>query len=329
MANIKDIAKKAGVSVATVSRVINNKKDVSEAMRSYIMKIIDDAGYVPNAIAKNLSHGRSNLIAVMLPTLDTPFFSELLTEIESEAGKQGYNVLMFNSSDNRTKVDFYLNSMKSNFVCGAIINSLVVTSQDIEALESSGIKTITFDRTPANHLFSSIKVEHRKGGQLATGHLIDEGYKNPLMISGESQDKVTHERMLGFCDLVTERLDIQHPLVVNSNLTSSGGYETTMDLLKKGHVCDAIFCANDAMAFGAARACADSGYRVPEDIAVMGYDNSSMCEFYVPRLSSVDQRLKEVGKLAVETMVSLIRMGSEPLHLTVSPELVIRESTQR
>ena len=135
MTTIKDIAKKAGVSVATVSRAINNKIDISEDMRKYILKIIDDMGYVPNSIAKNLSHGRTNLIAVMLPTLNNQFFSDLLSEIEKEANKNGYNTLFFNSSDDRTKVEYYLNSMRSNFVCGAIINSLSVTGKDLENLE--------------------------------------------------------------------------------------------------------------------------------------------------------------------------------------------------
>lgn len=328
MANIKDIAKKAGVSVATVSRVINNKSDVSDAMRKYIMKIMDDVGYVPNAIAKNLSHGRSNLIAVMLPTLNTPFFSDLLTEIENEADKNGYNILLFNSSDDRKKVDFYLNSMKSNFVCGAIINSVAVTKEDIGALEKSGIRTITFDRSPDDHLSSSIRVRHRLGGQIATRHLMEMGCKKLLMISGEREDRVTHERMLGYTDVVKTQTG-ETPDVLNSDLTSPGGYAAMREFLKSGQVCDGLFCANDAMAFGAIRACADSGIRVPEDVAVIGYDNSSMSGFYLPAVSSVDQCLREVGRLSVETLVSLIRSGSEPVHLTVSPELVVRGSTRR
>lgn len=329
MANIKDIAKKAGVSVATVSRVINNKSDVSETMRKYIMKIMDDVGYVPNAMAKNLSHGRSNMIAVMLPTLDTPFFSDLLTEIEREANKNGYNILLFNSSDSREKVDFYLNLMKSHFVCGAIINSLVITKKDIDALEKSGIRTVTVDRTPDAHAFSSIKVDHQLGGQIATRHLIESGCRKLLMVSGHPDDKIAQFRSLGYLQENKDKLGCDSPQIIHGDLTSPGGYSAMLDFLKASGGCDGVFCANDAMVFGAIRACADYGLNITEDVIFIGYDNSSLCEYYLPAISSVDQRLKEVGILSVKTIIDLIQTDSEPVHLTVLPQLVKRESTRR
>lgn len=328
MANIKDIAKKAGVSVATVSRVINNKSDVSEVMRNYILKIMNDVGYVPNLTAKNLSHRTSNLIAVMLPVIDTPFFSELITEIENEANTKGYNIQLFISNDDRVKVDFYLNSMKSSYVCGAIINSLSISSDDIESLEKCGIKTITLDRTPDDHSFSFVRVDHFVGGKLAAKHLIDSGCKKPIMISGSKDDSITNLRTSGFKEVLSDKLGIDDATVLYSDLTSEGGYSSMKRYFEKNESFDGVFCANDAMAFGAMRACADVGLRIPEDIIFIGYDNSTMGEFYLPRISSIDQRLKRVGKLCVDTIVSLIKENSLPVHQTVHPKLVIRDSTK-
>lgn len=329
MTTIKDIAKKAGVSVATVSRAINNKSDISEGMRKYILKIIDDMGYVPNSIAKNLSHGRTNLIAVMLPTLNNQFFSELLSEIEIEANKNGYNTLFFNSSDDRTKVEYYLNSMRSNFVCGAIINSLSVTKRDLERLEKNGIKTITIDRSISSPHYSSVTVDHRLGGRIATEHLFDKGCKNPVMLSGARDDSIANERMAGFADVVERHTGRKKITVIHSDLTAVGGYQEFLKFIKSNKKCDGVFCSNDAMAFGAMRACFDSGIRVPDDLLIIGYDNSSMNDMYIPRLSSINQNLNMIGKLSIETLMQLLDGKTQIQHLTITPELVIRESTTK
>ncbi|BDH46931.1 LacI family transcriptional regulator [Salmonella enterica subsp. enterica serovar Choleraesuis] len=327
MATIKDIAKKAGVSVATVSRAMNNKKDISDEMRKYILKIVDDMGYVPNSMAKNLSHGRTNLIAVMLPTLNNQFFSDLLNEIEGEANRHGYNTLFFNSSDDRKKVEYYLNSMRSNFVCGAIINSLSVSGKDLENLEKNGIKTITIDRSGTDPHYSSVMVNHRTGGQLATEHLFAQGCKKPVMLSGAPDDRIANERKAGFIDVVERHTGSKDITLIHSDLTSRGGYEHFLNFIKKNESFDGVFCSNDAMAFGAMRACADSGIKVPDDCLIVGYDNSSMDEMYIPRLSSVDQNLNMIGKLSIETMIKLINGKTEVEHLCITPELVAREST--
>lgn len=329
MITIKDIAKKAGVSVATVSRAINNKKDISEKMRNYILHIIDEMGYVPNSIAKNLSHGRTNLIAVMLPTLNNQFFSDLLLEIENEANRKGYNTLFFNSSDNREKVEYYLNSMKSNFVCGAIINSFSITGKDLENLEKNGIKTITIDRAGSDPHYSSVTVNHRLGGKIATEHLFSRGCKNPVMLSGHPDDNIANERMAGFAEIFEIKTGRKDITVIHSDLTAKGGYQQFLKFIKQNKNFDGVFCSNDAMAFGAMRACFDSGIRVPDDLLIIGYDNSSMDDIYIPRLTSINQNLNMIGKLSIETMIQLINGKTQIQHLSITPNIVIRESTTK
>ena len=329
MITIKDIAKKAGVSVATVSRAMNNKSDISKDMRKYILKIIDDMDYVPNSMAKNLSHRRAYLIAMMLPTLNNPFFSELLSEAENEANKNGYNTMFFNSSDDRDKVEYYLNSMKSHFVCGAIINSLSVTGKDLEMLERQGIKTITIDRSVSAPRFSSITVDHCSGGRIAAQHLLDNGCHHLVMLSGAAGDDIANQRMAGFRAVIADNEARKDITVIHSDLTASGGYRDFMAFIKTDVQFDGLFCSNDAMAFGAMRACADSGIRIPEDVQVVGYDNSSMDEIFIPRLTSVDQKISMIGQLSINTIIQLIHHPAQINYLSIIPEIVVRESTKK
>ena len=327
MTTIKDIAKKAGVSVATVSRVINNKSDVSPSMREKIKNIMDELGYIPNSMAKNLSHRKSKLIAVILPTLNNSFFSELLTEIEKEANKYGYNTMHVISSDERKKVEYHLNSIRSNFVSGVIINSLHVIEKDLEMLERSGIKVLTIDRSFYNHKFSSVNVDNKRGGYLAAEHLIQKGCRNIIIISGSSEDCVLNDRLGGFKEFISLNNYEVNLTIYNSDLTSNGGFKTFNSLLSKKVNFDGVFCLNDAMALGVIRSCTDFGVNLPGDALIMGYDNSYMNHFSVPRLSSIDQRVSQFGEKSVRTVIELINSESDNRKVTIEPKLVEREST--
>ncbi|MFA0084387.1 LacI family DNA-binding transcriptional regulator [Vibrio sp. 10N.261.51.F12] len=327
MTTIKDIAKIAGVSVATVSRVINNKSDVSAMMREKILTIMEEVGYVPNMMAKNLSHGRAKLIAVMLPTLNNQFFSELLTEIEKEASKHGYNTMHVLTGDDRAKVEYYLNSIKSNFVCGAIINSLAIEQSDLEGLEKTGTKVVTIDRSAHDHDFSSVNVDHIFGGQLAAKHLMQKGCRNVVLLTGASDDTISNLRLEGFRQYVAEhQLEVSVTLV-ESDLTSEGGYRCFKTFLEEKPSFDGVFCSNDAMAFGAIRACRDFDIIVPENVLMIGYDNSHINEYSVPRLSSIDQDVTQIGRESVNTLIELVNGIEIKRRVVITPMLVEREST--
>lgn len=327
MITIKDIAREAGVSVATVSRVINNKSDVSESMRARIKNIMEEAGYIPNTMAKNLSHGRSKLIAVMFPTLNNQFFVDLLTEIEKEANNLGYNIIHIISSDDRKKVEYHLNSIRSNFVSGAIINSLHVDEKDLEKLQKTGIKVLTIDRSSSEHKFSSVNVDHKQGGYLSGEHLISKGCRDIVIVSGADDDKILNLRIDGFKEYISKQKIDAKIRVLHSDLSVKGGYDTFKEFLSLNSSFDGVFCSNDAMALGAMRACNDFDLSVPDDVLVLGYDNSSMNSFSIPRLSSIDQNVSEIGKKSVNALIELIDTESDNQRLTISPTLIEREST--
>src|SRR5690606_24361013 len=172
MITIKDVAREAGVSAATVSRIINNKGGASAETIAHVNNVIKKLNFKPNKIAKSLSQGNSNLIALLVPTLSNPFFPELVKEIERVANENDFNVYLCNSDDDRAKVEYYLDSMVDHFVSGAIINSLHVDASDLAVLEERGIKTITIDRANFEHPYSAITVDHTLGAKLAVTHLI-------------------------------------------------------------------------------------------------------------------------------------------------------------
>lgn len=329
MITIKDVAKEAGVSAATVSRIINNKGGASAETIAHVNEVIKRLNFKPNKIAQSLSQGNSNLIALLVPTLSNPFFPELVKEIERVANENGYNVYLCNSDDDRSKVEYYLESMVDHFVSGAIINSLHVDASDLALLEEHGIKTITIDRANFEHPYSSITVDHTLGAQLAVTHLIrDEQCSNIVFISGPKNEKSAIDRLTGFTLALNEA---EHPVkttICYGDFGSDSGYNNVNKLIKDGKTFDSIFCANDAMAVGAIRACHEFGILIPQEVKIVGYDNVSLAPFMYPSLSSVEQQKADIGELAIKELMNLMKdKNYQPKQYRLEPNLVIRNSS--
>jgi LacI family transcriptional regulator len=329
MTTIKDVAKAAGVSSATVSRIINNKGEASPETIARVKRIIKELNYKPNAIAKSLSKRHSDLIALLIPTLNNPFFPELVREIESAANENGYNIYLCNSDDKRSKVKYYLDSMVDHYVSGAIINSLHVDKEDLQMLEERGIKTITIDRANFEHPYSAVTVNHQLGAEQAVTHLIEEGgCRKIVFISGPKIEKSAKDRLRGFNRSVESSYHPIETVTVFGDFEMESGYEQIRVLLQKGVHFDGIFSSNDAMAIGAIRACHEAGVRIPQDVKIIGYDNVSFSSYTAPPLSTIDQQKKEIGKLAVNELVRLIQDQNEsPEHHQLEPKLIKRNST--
>ncbi|MFD1388932.1 LacI family DNA-binding transcriptional regulator [Oceanobacillus oncorhynchi subsp. oncorhynchi] len=333
MVTIRDIAKKAEVSVATVSRIINNKGAASAETIARVNKIIEEMNYKPNSIAKSLSKKKSNLIALLIPTLNNPFFPELVREIEMAANQMGFQVYLCNSDDNREKVEYYLEAMADNYVAGAIINSLKVTAEDLHTLEKSGIPIITIDRASFEHPYSSISVSHRIGAAKAAAHLLhDSKHQNIVFISGPKEEKSSLDRLNGLNDVLDKYEKPLNLNVVYGDFEMDSGYQAIKSLLERGQKVDCIFSSNDAMAFGAMRACKENGLRIPEDLRIIGYDNTVFSAYSSPLLSTVDQRKDEIGQIAIKELFRLINSKedakeTERKQFFLEPELIVRQST--
>lgn len=328
MATIKDVAKKAGVSTATVSRIINGKGEASVETIQRVNKIIKELDYKPSSIAKSLSKKESDLIALLIPNIDNPFFGELVNAIETTANKKGYHIYLCNSQDDRDKVRYYIDTMIDQYVAGAIFSTLFVTQDDLKRLEQNRIHTITIDRSQFDHPYSSVTVDHKKGGYLATNHLIQQGCKKILFLSGPKDESSSQQRYQGYCDAI-KKAGLEFEKVIYGDFNIESGYsEVDKYLLKKQDI-DGIFCSNDAMALGAISACSQNGIQVPKDIEVVGYDNILFSKFSNPKLTTINQSMSKIGTIVIDELDRLIKNNEKVNKYVVDPELIIRDSTKR
>lgn len=330
MVTIRDVAAKAGVSTATVSRIINNKGQATPETIARVRAIIKELGYKPNVVARSLTSRKSNTIALLVPTIDNPFFPELARGVEDVANSYGMNVFLCNTDDERSKVNNYLNSLQERYVDGVIINSLNLTNEDLEKLHSNGIPTVTLDRTFSTHEFSSITVKHRIGSQLATKHLIDIGCKRIGLIRGPEDDFTAVQRMWGYRDYVKEFDWFDQSWIALGDFSVKSGYLCMKELFQRHPDIDGVFASNDLMAIGLLKAAHEWGRKVPDELAIVGFDGIDMSQYTTPPISTIKQPIYEMGKMAMEELIRLIREPeSDSCKMELDVDLVLRESSMR
>lgn len=326
MATIKDIANMAGVSTATVSRIINGKGEAKKETIDRVLQLVKELNYQPNRLAQSLSQGKSNLIAIMVPNLKNPFFGELITAIELEATKKGLQILLCDTNDSREKVEYFLDTIADNYAFGAVICTLQVTEKDLEILENRGVHTITVDRSYFNHPYSAINVDQLNGAFVATSHLLAKGAKKIVFLSGPDDDLLSLEREKGY-KLALQINSIDYNYVVHGDFSLESGYDLVKDILTKDPKVDGFYISNDLMAIGALRACKDLGYIVPTQVKIVGNDNLAIGEFIEPRLTSLSQENEDVSRLIIEELLSLKNDKTSPKKVAIQPNLVLRETT--
>ncbi|MGG3159759.1 LacI family DNA-binding transcriptional regulator [Priestia megaterium] len=330
MATIRDVAAKAGVSAATVSRIINNKGQATPETIARVHAIIKELGYKPNVVARSLTSRKSNTIALLVPTISNPFFPELARGVEDVANSYGLNIFLCNTDDEREKVNNYLVSLRERYVDGVIINSLNLTNEDLEELHSNGIPTITLDRTFANHEFSSISVKHRIGAQLATKHLIDIGCKRIGLIRGPEDDFTAVQRMWGYRDYVKEFDWFDQSWIALGDFSVKSGYLCMKELFQRHPDIDGVFASNDLMAIGLLKAAHEWGRKVPDELAIIGFDGIDMSQYTNPPISTIKQPSYEMGKMAMEELLRLIKKPESDFNkIELDVELILRESSMR
>jgi LacI family transcriptional regulator len=330
LTTIRDVAAKAGVSTATVSRIINNKGQATPETIARVHAIIKELGYKPNVVARSLISRKSNTIALLVPTISNPFFPELARGAEDVANSFGLNIFLCNTDDEREKVNNYLVSLRERYVDGIIINSLNLTNEDLEELHSNGIPTVTLDRTFPTHEFSSITVKHRIGAQLATKHLIDIGCKRIGLIRGPEDDFTAVQRMWGYRDYVKNFDWFDQSWIALGDFSVKSGYLCMKELFQRHPDIDGVFASNDLMAIGLLKAAHEWGRKVPDELAIIGFDGIDMSQYTNPPISTIKQPSYEMGKMAMEELIRLIRdpeSNSNKMELDV--ELILRESSMR
>jgi LacI family transcriptional regulator len=335
---IVDVAREAHVSAGTVSNALTGKRPVAEATRTRILQAIADLGYQPNLLARGLVNQRSQTVGIVAAGLEYYGPSRTLIGIDQEANALGYALLLeLLHGPYETHVDSVLNLLSARRVDGIIWAAHEVgNNHDWVAPERlNRLPPILFLTMQPHPGVALINTDNCRGAQLATQHLLDLGRDVIGLISGPLLWWEARERLEGWRrTLLCAGRPADDSLVAEGDWTAASGEAGLMALMAARPDVDAVFVANDQMALGVLRAAHRLGKRVPEDLAVVGYDNTPASAYFWPALTTVRQRLLEVGRLAIQTLHTMIearRHGRElpvPTLQTLSPELIVRESTR-
>lgn len=323
MATISEVAKRAGVSVATVSRVLNNKGYVHEDTRKAVVQAIADLEYKPNNVARSLFKKTSKMIGFVIPDITNPFFPQLVRAIEDVMYPAGYTTILYNSDEQLEHEVEFIEGMTAKYTDGFIV---VSNSLKWEHLQQLSVPVIALDRHIDERL-SSVIIDNYDGARKALEYMIQRGCKTIAHLAGPSDVFTSSERKRAYEDVMRERgLPI---LLKQGHYELQKGMVTTMQLLEEHPEIDGVFAANDVMAIGALKAAARLGVEVPKDISFMGFDGVQWGETVTPELTTMQQPIYEMGKKAAEMLLARIQDSKVPVeHHVMETSLKVRNSVR-
>jgi LacI family transcriptional regulator len=329
MATIREVAEMAGVSFATVSHVINQTRFVSEETRQRVLEAMKELGYRPNALAQSLRSGKTKTFGLILPDISNPFFAEIGRCIEDAAFKLGYSVILCNSERNPDKEDFYVDVLIKKQVDGVIFVGTTDQVESLDPLLDQKLPVVVIDRDLPNLEVDALLIDNYAGGIQATRHLIDCGHRRIACIGGPSLITPDSKRVNAYHEALNlAGLPLDERLVIRGDYHPESGYEITKMLLNQPDPPTAFFVCNDMMAFGALRAIANAGCKVPEDISVVGFDDIELAAYFNPTLTTVAQPKVEIGIRSTQLLIERIEQKSRPYQKAVLPvKLIVRESS--
>jgi LacI family transcriptional regulator len=325
---IRDIAKRAGVSINTVSRALNNKPDISEETKRKILKIARELGYVKNATASSLRSKQTNIVGVIIADSANPFYAEVLKGIEAASRKHGYQIMLMNTERVYENEEKAIEVLLQRRVDGLLITPVQDRSDDIKALIEIKVPFVIVGRHFEELEVDEIHSDEVKGGYLATRHLIKRGRKNILVITGYLFKSAAYMRLEGYKKALKEYgIPFREELIIETDIDIESGYQAMREAIEKGLEFDAVFCYNDLLAFGAMKALKERGYRIPEDVAVVGYDDIVYSSFVCPSLTTVRIKKFEMGYEAFRMLLQRLKgRRKKRKRVILDVELVVRES---
>lgn len=330
MPTIKDVARLAGVSVATVSRVLNNKGYVNTDTKQKVDEAIAKLQYRPNVVARGLAGKKTGTIALILPDISNPFFPEMARGVEDVASDLGYTVILCNSDDQGDKEKSYIEILKQKFIDGLIFASHTLQPDDIKHISNNGIAMVVLDRAPAADGYCLVRSRNQEGAKLAVQHLLDIGCQKIAHIYGPRETITAQERLMGYEEMVKDLPWYSPSLMVPGNFSIDGGALAVEQLLERHPDVDGIFAANDLMAVGALKRLMKLGIRVPDQMALCGFDGINLTEIIEPELSTIAQPIYDMGATAARLLINKIEgktLDDQVVEMDV--QLLTRQSTNR
>ena len=328
---IYDIAKTAGVSSATVSRVLSGRASVAPGTKRRVITAADNLGYRTNALARSLASRTSDIVALMLPDITNPFFAELVMSVQAAAFGKGYTTLICNTEGDSDLERNYLDQLLSLQVRHVFVIGLTLDRATVQDYLSAKMNLIALDR-PMRHTSSVIvQSDNRKGADLAVSHLLGLGHRRIAHIAGPADVAMSQDRRRGYLNaLAAAGINADDALVVRSDFSEQGGARAFAELNRRGGVFTAIFAADDVIAMGALSAALASGRTVPHDLSLVGFDDVLPAQFTVPPLTTVRQDAMAMGDQAVKAMSEIEATeteGARRRRFVLPVSLVLRGST--
>ncbi|MFD2869190.1 MULTISPECIES: LacI family DNA-binding transcriptional regulator [Kurthia] len=325
LATIRDVAKEAGVSVATVSRHLNNKGYVSNDAKQIIEKAITTLNYAPNQLARSLTTKQTNLLGLLVPDITNPFFPELARAVERTAYEHGYTVVLCNAGETSEKEKHYIRSLQQNYAAG-----FIVTTNHIEAdfYKKLDVPIVALDRN-LSEAIPTVTSDNVLGGQLVANYLVEQNVKRILCVRGPLDIDVANDRMRGFEEIMKQHPTIQYDTIV-SPFDFESAKKVTLQQLQHTRDYDAVFASSDASAIGVMKAAESLGIHIPKDVSLVGYDGINIGTLLSPELTTIAQPISLMGERATELLIALIEgQKMTAKRVVFPPKLVVRNSTTK
>lgn len=328
---IKDVANKAGVSVATVSRVINNSEFVIDDTRTHVLKIVKELRYTPNNLARSLSRKKNESIGMLLPDLFSEFFSEVIRGVDQVVKENKYHLFVSSSHNNKDDIEAALNMMRGR------VDGLIIMSPDLDVdilnpliAKNTPVVILNSKLKNSNHkLINYVSINNFEGAFNIVEHLIKHNHKDIAIIKGEEENFEAIERYNGYINAMKKyNLVVNHKYEFHGNFTEESGYEAGEKYLQLKNKPTAIFATNDSMAIGFMIKIKEAGLDIPKDIAVCGFDDIPISKYFTPKLSTVHVPISEIGLIAANKIFDSLNNETNGsfINTLIDTNIVLRES---
>lgn len=329
MANIKDVAQRAGVSVTTVSHALNGTRFVSDDARLRVQSAVRELAYVPSAVARSLKQNSTRTLGMIIPDNSNPYFAEIIRGVEHCCFTAGYNLILCNSDSELARQSANLRVLAEKRIDGLIFVAAGKDPELGERLEALHLPLVLVDREVPGLACDLVEVDHAAGSELATRHLLELGHPFVACISGPANLSPSTQRRAGWKRaLAAAGLSRREGDVVRGDFTSAGGYQAMKTLLARSVRPSAVFVCNDLMAIGALCAAHEAGLQLPGDLSIVGFDDIALAAYTYPPLTTVAQPKQAIGTAAATMLLERINgPRGESRRRILQPELRVRQST--
>lgn len=333
MASLKDVARLAGVSTSTVSRVINKSTPVSDETTVMVEKAIRDINFKPNLLARGLRMKKAKLIGIIVPEFQSETFTSFVRFTEEYAELNGYNIAVGCTDSNYDKEERLLESLLRRNIDGIIFGRISDKSHTLKVLDQTRLPAVIIDRPLEREDIPTVVLDNYAAGRIAAEHLLSLGHKTFACITGPQDIAIVRERTAGFCETIRAAGGtIQDKSVVEGNFKYDTGVEAVDFLIDTGKEFTGLWAQNDYMAIGAMNRLSERGFKVPQDVSIVGLDNVQMSWMLRPKLTTITQPFREICSSAVDIIIRLSQGESqerkkEKIKVVLQPSLVSRDTT--